>query len=106
MYLNLETVAFNKRFFYGFRFAFFGFADMVLISKNKNFYEFDNLVSGIGIGVRVRNENLIFPTFQIRIGYYPSPPQYSRIRYFDATNEELLILPGFDPQAPNVTRLR
>jgi hypothetical protein len=106
MYLNLETVAFNKRFFYGFRFAVFGFVDMVLISKNRTSFNFDGFISGIGAGIRVRNENLIFPTFVVRLGYYPFPPDFSRIRYIDATNEELYIHPGFDPVAPGVTRLR
>ncbi|HDZ40511.1 MAG TPA: hypothetical protein ENH59_02360 [Bacteroidetes bacterium] len=106
LYLNLEAVAFSKAFIYGFRFAFFGFADIVLFSKDKIFYEYDNLVSGFGIGLRVRNENLIFNTFQIRFGIYPGAPPNSIMRYIDVAGERLLNPPGFDPGAPGIIDFR
>ncbi|MDT8400430.1 MAG: hypothetical protein RQ743_01950 [Bacteroidales bacterium] len=106
LYLNLEAVAFSKAFIYGFRFAFFGFADMVLFSKDKIFYEYDNLVSGFGVGLRIRNENLIFNTFQIRFGIYPGAPPNSIMRYIDIAGERLLNPPGFDPGAPGISRFR
>jgi len=106
IYLNLEAVAFSKAFFYGFRFAVFGFADMVLFSDNELFYKYDNFVSGFGIGLRVRNNNLIFNTFEIRFGVYPGAPPYSNISYLNISGERLLNPPGFDPHAPSVSRFR
>lgn len=106
LYLNLEAVAFSKVFFYGFRFAVFSFADIVLFARDKMFYEYDNIVSGFGIGFRVRNENLIFKTFQVRFGIYPGAPPHSIMQYVDIDGERLLNPPGFDPQAPGVTKFR
>ncbi len=106
LYLNLEAVAFSKAFLYGFRFALFGFADVVLLARDKNFYEYDNIISGLGIGLRIRNENLIFNTFQIRFGIYPGAPPNSILQYVDIDGEKLLNPPGFDPRAPGVTEFR
>ncbi|MBN1387529.1 MAG: hypothetical protein JW965_03735 [Bacteroidales bacterium] len=106
LYLNLEAVAFSKAFIYGFRFAFFGFADIVLFARDKMFYEYDNVVSGFGIGFRIRNENLIFNTFQVRFGIYPGAPPHSIMQYVDIDGEKLLNPPGFDPVAPGVEKFR
>lgn len=105
LYLNLETVAFSKAFIYGFRFAFFSFADVVLYSKDRLF-ESDRIVSGFGVGLRIRNENLIFNTFQIRFGIYPGAPPYSVTRNFYIEGERLLNPPGFDPGQPGISTFR
>ncbi|MCF8222081.1 MAG: hypothetical protein K9J25_02960 [Bacteroidales bacterium] len=106
IYLNLETVAFSKMFVYGFRLAFFGFADMVLYSRGSRFYEYQNMVSGFGIGLRVRNDNLVFNTFQIRFGIYPGAPPGSILQHVDVEGERLLDPPGFDPGPPGITKFR
>jgi hypothetical protein len=69
--MNFETVAFSPYYFYGFRFAFFGFIDLGLISYTQPLLE-TTLHRGFGIGVRIRNERLVFETFSVRIGYYPT----------------------------------
>ncbi len=106
LYLNLEAVAFSKAFIYGFRFALFGFADIVLYARDRVFYEFDNIVSGFGIGLRIRNENLIFNTFQIRFGIYPGAPPHSILQYINIDGERLLNPPGFDPEAPGISKFQ
>ncbi|MBS0011165.1 MAG: hypothetical protein KFF49_07135 [Bacteroidales bacterium] len=106
LYLNLEAVAFSNLFIYGFRFAVFGFADMVMFSKDLALFKYDSMVSGFGIGLRVRNENLIFNTFQIRFGIYPGAPPYSMMQYFNITGERLLNPPGFDPGTPAINDYR
>ncbi|MEE4215586.1 MAG: hypothetical protein V2I34_11005 [Bacteroidales bacterium] len=105
LYLNLETVAFSKAFIYGFRFAFFGFADVVLFSKDRIF-ESDRMVSGFGVGLRIRNESLIFNTFQIRFGIYPGAPPNSIMRNIHIEGERLLNPPGFDPGPPGISKFR
>lgn len=105
LYLNLESIAFSKAFIYGFRFAFFSFADVVLFSKNRLF-ESDRIVSGFGVGLRIRNENLIFNTFQIRFGIYPGAPPYSVTRNIHVEGERLLNPPGFDPGPPGISTFR
>jgi hypothetical protein len=59
-----------------------------------------SILSGIGLGIRIRNDNLVFSTFQIRLGFFPDPPMYSRIKYLSASGEQLLRPTNFDPGPP------
>ena len=103
--LNLESVVFSPLNVYGFRFAFFGFADMVLM--NRNFIQYGNIfLSGLGVGIRIRNDNLILNTFQIRLGYFPNPPLYSNLRYVTISGEQLLKPTNFDSGPPEVFQYR
>lgn len=71
--LNWETLVFIPFQPIGFQFAFFGFADFGLISNEKHVFR-GGFYTGFGIGLRIRNDNLTFNTFQIRLGYYPKTP--------------------------------
>ncbi|HCC71481.1 MAG TPA: hypothetical protein DEQ09_10085, partial [Bacteroidales bacterium] len=77
-----------------------------LYSNNKEFYDHGNFVSGFGLGLRIRNNNLIFNTVQIRFGIYPGPPSNSSLHYIDIDGERLLNPPGFDPEAPGISKYR
>jgi hypothetical protein len=70
--LNLETVFFSRINPLGFRAALFAFADMGFIGYDGQFLPQNTLYTGFGGGIRLRNENLTFSTFQFRLGYYPS----------------------------------
>lgn len=69
--MNFELVSFLPFSWYEFRFALFGFADLAAISMDEANIFNSRLYSGFGIGMRVRNENLVFKTFQVRIAVYP-----------------------------------
>jgi len=71
---NVEPVVFTPWVFLGFRFVFFAFASYGLISpENKSI--FDNyLYSGYGIGIRIRNDNLVFNTLELSVGIFPNSP--------------------------------
>jgi hypothetical protein len=100
--LNLESVVFSPIGFYGFRFAFFGFADMAIITQKKPIQNQNVFLSGLGIGIRIRNDNLIINTFQIKLGYFPNPPLYSNLNYFRISGEQLLRPTNFDAGPPEV----
>ena len=68
---NYEAVSFSPYYFFGFRFAFFGFLDFGFISTEEPLF-MSKLHSGYGFGVRIKNERLVFETIQIRLGYYPT----------------------------------
>jgi hypothetical protein len=104
--LSLESVLFSPVNFYGFRFAFFGFADLAFLGSTKDNITMDGTVSSLGLGLRIRNDNLIFNTFQIRLGYFPDPPQYSRISNFIVSGEQLLRPNNFEPGPPIVIPYR
>lgn len=70
--LDIESILFTPQHFYGFRFALFGFLDMAHICDQASNIFSQKLYSGFGIGVRVRNEQLVLKTFQIRLGFYPN----------------------------------
>jgi hypothetical protein len=104
--LSLESVVFSPVNFFGFRFSFFGFADMAFLGSTKDIIDMEGTVTSLGLGLRIRNDNLIFNTFQIRIGYFPDPPQYSRISNIIVSGEQLLRPNNFDPGPPIVIPYR
>jgi hypothetical protein len=98
--LNLESVVFSPLQLYGFRFAFFGFADLGFLFNTNEFMGNGDFVSAIGLGIRLRNDNLLFNTLQIRLTFFPSFPPYSRINPLLISGEQLLKPRNFEPDAP------
>ncbi len=72
--LNLETVFFQNREIMKFNIALFGFADLGVIGSNHKIIFNQDYYSGIGAGIRLRNENLVIRTIQFRLAYYPAHP--------------------------------
>ncbi len=69
--LYAETVLYSKYKLFGFQLAPFAFADLSYLKPdNTNFIKSD-LYSGLGGGLRTRNENLIFGTIELRVTYFP-----------------------------------
>jgi len=67
-----EAVLFTNSFIYGFRLAPYVFANYGLIRYYQaNPYK-GIFYSGIGIGLRIRNESLVFQTLDISFAVYPS----------------------------------
>ena len=71
--LNTESVFFQDPEFFGFKLAFFNFIDMGLIGDQKSIFP-RSFYSGFGLGIRLRNENLVFNTLQLRLSFYPKVP--------------------------------
>lgn len=70
-----ETFFFAKLKLFGFQLAPFGFADAsILTGENKPFYKSD-LYTALGGGLRTRNVNLVFPTAELRLIYFPRKAQ-------------------------------
>ncbi len=72
--LNVENVFFQNRSILNFQTALFSFFDLGLIGSSDKIIFKENYYAGIGVGIRIRNENLIFKTIQIRLAYYPNHP--------------------------------
>lgn len=104
--INLESVAFTPIFVYGFRFAFYGFADMALIGDyDRNIFK-NRLYSGLGLGIRIRNENLVFKTFQIRLAFYPDLPDIYSPSMVTISGEKLLDPQNFNFMTPESLQFR
>ncbi|MGC9374431.1 MAG: hypothetical protein ACP5DQ_05245 [Bacteroidales bacterium] len=97
---NSELVAFTNLYLYNFRFVFFGFWDIGFIGPENQSVFRNNLYSGVGLGVRVRNENLVFKTFQIKFAFYPSVPSDINPFYLLVSGESYLKHTYYTPQAP------
>ncbi len=104
--LNLETISFTPIYIYGFRFAFYGFTDLGIFSNNNTYTLNNNLVSEIGLGLRIRNDKLIFNTIQFRFSYFPFSPPYSTTKNFEISGEKLLESKTFDPTSPKIIYYR
>ncbi len=80
--LNLETIAFTPYTLGGFRFAFYTFADMGFIGSNKKNLFKEKFYYGVGFGIRLHNENLVFKTIQLRLAFYPkAPSDFNQFEY-------------------------
>jgi hypothetical protein len=104
--LSLESVLFSPVNFYGFRFAVFGFADAGFLFGTNEFVGSGDFLSAIGLGIRIRNDNLIFNTFQIRLGFFPNRPEYSKINPLIVSGQQLLKPYNFEPGQPSVIPFR
>jgi hypothetical protein len=104
--VSVESVVFSPVNLYGFRFAFFGFADFSILSGTNQILENGYSLSSIGLGIRIRNDNLLFNTFQIRLGFYPNLPADSKISHLTYSGEQLLRPNNFDPGPPSIIPYR
>ncbi|TAL67452.1 MAG: hypothetical protein EPN88_07490 [Bacteroidetes bacterium] len=104
--LSVESVLFSPLNLYGFRFAFFGFTDFSFLSGTNHINGNSYGLSAIGVGIRIRNDNLVFNTFQFRFGYFPNPPQYSKIDHLTVSGEQLLRPNNFDSGPPSIIPYR
>jgi hypothetical protein len=80
--LNLESVLFSPWALLGFRFAFFGGIDLGLVVRDELDIRDSGIFSGVSAGVRIRNDQLVFDTFVIRLGFYPASPNDSYLQNF------------------------
>lgn len=72
--LNIENVFFYKKAILNFQTALFYFLDAGIVGPaNKSIFN-EDYFAGVGVGLRIRNENLVFKTLQIRLAFYPNHP--------------------------------
>ena len=74
MLLTTQTQTYAPWNFIGFRFGPYLIWSVGMLGDEATGFRNSKLYSQIGLGVLIRNENLIFNTFQISIAFYPSIP--------------------------------
>ena len=100
--IHWETVCFTPWSYYDFRFVLFAYANHSWLT-NKQEKLFSNLpYTSLGIGIRIRNERLVFNTIEISFSVYPKIPSGSRTKPVEVSGEPLLNPPNFLPQAPTI----
>ncbi len=100
MTVNFEAVSFTPYYFLGFRFAIFGFVDMGLVGPGGKWIFDNSLYSGMGIGIRLRNERLVFNTLQLKFAFYPVLPEDSEWHFIQASGEQRLKMDNFYISVP------
>ncbi len=102
--LDLEYVLFLRRQFYKFNIAAYGFFDLGIIGSNKQLIFTENYYSGLGLGLRLHNENLVFKTFQLRLSFYPFHPSDMGFAGFILEEQLKKDFYSFEPVAPQPLR--
>ena len=104
--INYENILFSRLSLIGFRVAVITFANIGLISFSNQAFLSGPFYQGYGIGFRLRNENLTFNSFQIRLSYYPNIPG-NTIPFRQAIEGiPTLRLRDFDLSAPQLVPYR
>jgi hypothetical protein len=102
MVLNLESVVFSPFTLLGFRFAFFGEVDLGLVAPENSAFNASGIYTGFSAGVRIRNEQLVFNTFVIRLGLYPRVPEEGSSRVFTAGGMPRIRFQDYFPYKPDI----
>jgi hypothetical protein len=101
--VRLESVFFSSMYFYGFKSAFYLFTDMAVIGAKPNLFTSGEIFPGIGVGVRLRNESLVFRTLSVQLGYYPNGAQWFN---HEITTTEPILFRNFGTVEPQLVPYR
>lgn len=97
---NFEYVLFLQKEFYKFNMALFGFTDLGMIGSNKEFILTQDFYSGLGVGIRLHNESLVFKTIQLRLAFYPFHPDNMSFVGFVLDEQSKRQFYSFEPTQP------
>lgn len=98
-----ESVVFTPLHVYGFRFAFFGFVDVGTIGDYQNVFK-NEFFGVMGLGIRLRNEKLVFNTLQIRVSIGIRSSSKWRNNLYNINSEQKFVADGFLPGKPEYIR--
>jgi hypothetical protein len=102
--LNFENVFFQNLSIVNFRTAIYSFVDMGIVVSEKESIFKQSFYSGIGVGLRIHNENLVFNTIQIRLAYYPNHPDDVNAFGFIIDGVSKSRFYSFQPRGPEPLR--
>lgn len=100
--IKFESLLFTPINFVGFRMATFAFLDASISTNDKSSTTNTEVYSGMGVGIRLRNDNLAFSTIQLRFGYYPSVPQNANNYNYNVATSTNLNIRDFDFKEPEI----
>lgn len=103
---SLTTIMYTPIYFYGFRFAFIlqGKGGFLAPPRESLFHQ--PFYLGIGTGVLIRNDNLIFPPFLLSIFYYPAIPHGVPWWQFRFDQNIGITFPDFNVSIPQTENLQ
>ncbi|MDR1897536.1 MAG: hypothetical protein LBR10_12175 [Prevotellaceae bacterium] len=96
-----EGDLFSSLTVFGFRFLFYSFVDFGWIkNREKTLLNKNNIFWGSGLGIRVRNDLLVFRTIEFKIGYYPRINQSGFNSFINTSSSIPNMSPNFIPKYP------
>ena len=102
----LGLIMYSPLYFYGFKFAFtLQFKGGYIASKGEPLFH-QPLNAGVGFGIMIRNDNLIFPPLVITCFYYPSVPLGVPWWQFDFNQQIGFRIPDFNATTPQIETLQ
>lgn len=104
--IKAEAVLFTPIYLLGFRCAFYGFSEIVMISDKPVHLFKQQALPAFGIGIKVRNEHLVFSTFQFGFTFFPVPDNNNRHVIFSITDQQSAGLELLRINAPNIIEYR
>jgi hypothetical protein len=78
MLITLQTQSYTPWNFIGFRFGPYLICSLGMLGDSGTGFKNSKVYSHIGLGVLIKNEHLVFKTFQISIAFYPVIPGKGR----------------------------
>jgi hypothetical protein len=78
--LNLESVGFTPWALLGFKIAIYGFCDIGAVAPDLAGFSRARYYQSLGLGLRLRNERLVFDTVDLQLAFIPSPPEDSDVQ--------------------------
>ena len=101
--INTESNWFSPLTILGFRTVIFSFVNIAWLGdENKKLFQSNNFFSGIGIGIRTRNDQLVFKTIQIKFALYPNLNQHKFSDFYNFQTSNPSMSPSFKPEYPKV----
>nr|NQU89328.1 hypothetical protein [Bacteroidota bacterium] len=97
---SAEIITYTPWYFYGFQFAFNGFVDIGIVGSSNSSLLENKFYSGIGAGLKVRNESLVFETIQFTFTFYPIVPEGSKHIHFELVTKPKVYFPNFEATKP------
>ena len=97
---NVTNMVFTPVNYYGFKLAWFTYANVAWVGPEPGKSGTSNLYSGFGLGCLVRNENLVIKTINVRIGFYPGLPENKPGFLFEFSGTTSLRFLDFRPKRP------
>ncbi len=98
--IKTESVMFKKKRFWGFQLAYFSFFDIGFLGDGKEMIFSNTPYFSFGAGLRIRNDNLVFKTVQIRFAFLPNVPPGMSFYNIDVKSKAVRKFDDFYPEIP------
>lgn len=103
---TLSVVMYTPLYFYGFRFAFNLLGKGGFVAEQDETLLHRPFYTGVGFGILIRNDNLIFPSIIISLTYYPFIPHGVPWWQFRYDQNAEFTLPDYNISVPHIENLQ